>query len=95
MNGKIPTSRIVLAVIVIMIGALTISAAASALPSKVVYSNLNTVPASVNKHPNEDTYSAAPFEFPFGGEVAFTARPGVIKSLTTQVDSFTCDSHDL
>jgi len=57
----------------------------------VVYNNFNTVPAKVNEKPNEDTYSAAPFEFPFGGMVEFTHRPGTIKSLTAQVDSFTCE----
>jgi hypothetical protein len=93
MHGKIPVSRVRLATVVvaIAIGALAMSATASALKSTVVYSNLNTVPSMVNGHPNQDTYSAAPFEFPFGGEVAFIARPGVIKSLTTQVDSFTCE----
>jgi hypothetical protein len=93
MNGMIPASRTRLATVAVAIavGALVMSATASALRSTVVYSNLNTVPSTVNKLPNQDTYSAAPFEFPFGGEVAFTARPGVIKSLTTQVDSFTCE----
>jgi hypothetical protein len=91
MSGKIPTGRIGLAAIVVVIAALTISAAASALAPTVVYSNFNTVPANVNGHPNEDTYSAAPFEFPFGGMVEFSHRPGTIKTLTAQVDSFTCE----
>jgi hypothetical protein len=91
MNGKIPTSRIVLAVVAIAVAALTMSAAANALPSKVVYSNLNTVPATVNEHTNEDTFSLYSGYFPAGGMVAFTARPGVLKSLTTEVDSFTCE----
>jgi hypothetical protein len=94
MNGMIPVGRIRLTVaaIVCVIAAMAMSvAAASATPAKVVYSNLNTVPAAVNGHPNEDTYSAAPFEFPFGGIVEFSHRPGVLKSLTAQVDSFTCE----
>jgi hypothetical protein len=89
MSGKIPTGRIVLVAMVVAIAALTISAAASALT--VVYSNFNTVPSTVNGHPDEDTYSAAPFEFPFGGMVEFSHRPGTIKNLTAQVDSFTCE----
>jgi hypothetical protein len=93
MRGTIPTSRVrPAAATVVAIGVLAISAAAaSAAPSVVVYNNFNTVPAKVNEKPNEDTYSAAPFEFPFGGMVEFTHRPGTIKSLTTQVDSFTCE----
>jgi hypothetical protein len=91
MSGKIPTGRIGLVAVVVAIAALTISAAASALPLTVVYNNFNTVPATVNSHPNEDTYSAAPFEFPFGGMVEFSHRPGTIKSMTAQVDSFTCE----
>ena len=66
----------------IALAALTMSAAQRArAPAKVVYSNLNTVPATVNGHPNEDTFSAAPFEFPFGGMVEFTHRPGVHQEL--------------
>ncbi len=93
MTGKIPTiAGKLVAAILLAVGSLAITAgAASAAPATVVYSNLNTVPATVNGHPNEDTYSAAPFEFPFGGMVEFTHRPGTIKSLTAQVDSFTCE----
>jgi hypothetical protein len=94
MNGKIPVSRMRRAAIAgtIAITAFAMSAAAaSASAGKVVYSDLNTVPVEVNGHPNEDTYSAAPFEFPFGGMVEFSHRPGVIKSMIAQVDSFTCE----
>src|SRR5271165_5101186 len=91
MSGKIPAGRMWLAAVVIAIGALAMSSAASALAPTVVYSNLNTVPTTVNGHPDEDTYSAAPFEFPFGGMVEFSHRPGTLKSLTAQVDSFTCE----
>lgn len=94
MNGMIPVRRARLATvaIVIAVGTLTVgAAAASASPANVVYSNLNTVPATVNTFPDQDTFSAASFELPFGGLVAFSPRPGVIKSLTTQVDSFTCE----
>jgi len=92
MIGKIPSSRARLVTMAIVIGALAMSAAAaSATPATVVYSNLNTVQPTVNARPNEDTYSAAPFEFPYGGMVEFSHRPGVLKRLTTQVDSFTCE----
>ena len=94
MHGKIPVSRVRLATVAVAIGlcALTMSvAAAGAAPAKVVYNDLNTVAVTVNGHFNEDTYSAAPFEFPYGGMVEFTHRPGVLKGLTAQVDSFTCE----
>jgi len=97
MTGKIPTGPIGLAaVIVVAIASLAIGAgAASASAGTVVYNNLNTVPSTVNGlvtgFPDQDTYSIAPFHFPFGGMVEFAARPGVIKSLTAQVDSFTCE----
>lgn len=94
MNGKSPASRVWLTMTAFACGlaAMAMSAAtAGAAPAKVVYSDLNTVPAVVNGHPNEDTYSAAPFEFPFGGIVEFSHRPGVIRRLTAQVDSFTCE----
>jgi hypothetical protein len=93
MNGKIPVSRTwrLAVVSVIAVTALAMTAAAASAAGKVVYSDLNTVPAIVNGHPNQDTYSAAPFEFPFGGIVEFSHRPGVIKSMIVQVDSFTCE----
>jgi hypothetical protein len=91
MNGKIPTGRLWLVAVAVAIGALTMSTAASALPPTVVYSNINTVPTMVKGHADEDTYSAAPFEFPFGGMVEFSHRPGTLKNLTAQVDSFTCE----
>jgi hypothetical protein len=93
MSGEMPASVIRLAVVAvaIAIGALAMSVSADAAPARVVYSNLNTVPGTVNESPNHDTYSEAPFDFPFGGMVEFSHRPGVIKSLTAQVDSFTCE----
>jgi hypothetical protein len=93
MSGTIPTGRMrLVAAIVVAIGALASGAAtASAAAPKVVYNNLNTVPTTVNMFPNEDTYSESPFYFPFGGLVEFSHRPGTIKSMTAQVDSFTCE----
>ncbi len=89
MSGKIPTGRIGLVAALVAVGALAMSSTASALT--VVYSNFNTVPSVVKGHADEDTYSAAPFEFPFGGMVEFSHRPGAIKNLTAEVDSFTCE----
>lgn len=94
MTGKSPARRAWLAAAVLAgaIAAMASGAAtASAAATKVVYSNLNTVPAQVNGKRNEDTYSEPPFDFPFGGMVEFTHRPGTIKSMTVQVDSFTCE----
>ncbi len=93
MNGKIPTSRRWLVVAIAgAVGVMMMSvAAAGAAPARPVYNNLNTVPAMVNGTTDEDTYSAAPFEFPFGGMVEFSHRPGVIRALTADVDSFTCE----
>jgi hypothetical protein len=94
MNGVIPAgrTRLAAAAIAIAVAALTVGVpAAGASPPRPVYSNLKTVPGEVNGLPNQDTYSAAPFEFPFGGLVQFSPRPGVIRSLTAEVDSFTCE----
>jgi hypothetical protein len=91
MNGMIPMSHVRLAA-ALSVGCLAISVGvASAAPAKVVYSNLNTVAPTVNGHPNQDTYSLYSGYFPVGGMVEFTRRPGVLKTLTTQVDSFTCE----
>lgn len=65
--------------------------AAGAAPAKIVYDNLNTVAEKVNGLPNEDTFSLDSENFPVGGMVEFTKRPGVLKRLTTEVDSFTCE----
>ncbi|HUB73058.1 MAG TPA: hypothetical protein VL979_03335 [Solirubrobacteraceae bacterium] len=82
--------RAAAAVVTVGLTAALCAATASAAGS-IVYNNLNTVPATVNGLPDQDTFSAAPFEFPFGGMVEFSPRPGVIKTLTAQVDSFTCE----
>jgi hypothetical protein len=95
MNGIISVRRmrLTVAAIVCAVAAMTMGAAvAGAAPARPVYNDLNTVPATVNGgRIDEDTYSAAPFEFPFGGIVEFTHRPGIIKNLTADVDSFTCE----
>jgi hypothetical protein len=94
MNGKIPASRMGLTVtaVAFSIAAMAMSAVtASATPGKVVYNNLNTVAATVNGLPNEDTYSLDAENFPVGGMVEFSKRPGALKSLTTELDSFSCE----
>jgi hypothetical protein len=93
MTGKIPMTASRLAVAVLMTsGALAITTAtAGAAPAKIVYDNLNTVAEKVKGLPNEDTYSLDSENFPVGGMVEFSKRPGVLKSLTTEVDSFTCE----
>ncbi len=77
--------------IVVVLGCLAMSAGASA-SSEVAYNNLNTVPATVNGLPNEDTYSLDYEYFEFGGQVELANTVGhVAKSLTTQLDNFTCE----
>ncbi len=92
MNGMIPRTAALgaaalLAAAIAAVGAAT----ASASPPVVVYNNLNTVAVLVNGHANEDTYSLDYEYFPMGGLVEFSKRPGVLKSLTTEIDSFTCE----
>jgi hypothetical protein len=75
----------------VAIGCLAISAAAASA-TEVVYNNLNTVAPTVNGHPNEDTFSLSPENFPVGGLVEFPhTRDNVLKTLITQVDNFTCE----
>ena len=93
MIGKIPMGPAgPMAAVLMAVGYLGLSAAAAgAATPKVVYTNLNTVPTTVNNHANEDTFSLDSEYFPIGGMVEFTKRPGVLRSLTAQVDSFTCE----
>ncbi|MGD0454446.1 MAG: hypothetical protein ABSB69_12680 [Solirubrobacteraceae bacterium] len=93
MTGKIPRAAVKsVAAVLLAIGSLAVTAGgASAAPTRVVYNNLNTVAPTVKGLPNEDTYSLDSENFPVGGMVEFTKRPGVLKSLTTEVDSFTCE----
>ncbi len=66
-------------------------AAGAGAANVVAYNNLNTVPATVNGQPNEDTYSLDYENFPTGGMVELAAgTSGHAKSLTTQLDNFTC-----
>lgn len=68
-------------------------AAGSANASEVVYNNFNTVPAMVNMHPDTDTYSLDFEYFPFGGMVEIPrTRDSVLKAISIQVDSFTCEA---
>jgi len=94
MTGKVrrgAAMRAAAAVLTALVASALCAAAAGAAAGNVVYNNLNTVPGTVNGQPDQDTFAAAPFEFPFGGMVEFSPRPGVLKTLTAQVDSFTCE----
>ncbi len=77
--------------------AVTAVGSASASTPEVAYNNLNTVPATVNGKPNEDTYSQDYEAFMGGGmfggqvETALT-NSRVLKSLTSEVDVFACES---
>ncbi len=72
----------------VVAGCLALSAGASAA-TQIAYSNLNTVPSTVNGNPNESTFSLAPQYFEAGGQVGL-AHSGAAKSLVAQVDNFTC-----
>jgi hypothetical protein len=76
--------------------ALTALVAASAGANEVAYNNLNTVPATVNGHPDEDTYSQDYEGFmggkAFGGQIeTVITNSRVVKRLTTQLDVFACE----
>ncbi len=92
MSGRIPTGPAkVLAAMLLASASLAVGAGTANAGTAVVYDNFNTVASEVKGHPNEDTYSYDSEYFPFGGMVEFSRRPGKLKSLTTQVDSFTCE----
>lgn len=75
----------------VAVGCLALSAGASA-STEIAYNNLNTVAPTVNGHPNEDTYSLDYEFFEVGGQVELAKTADhVAKSLTTQLDNFTCE----
>jgi hypothetical protein len=77
--------------ILVAIGCLGLTAG-SAGAAEVAYNNLNTVPATVNGLPNEDTYSLDFENFPTGGIVELAGTTGHhAKTLTAQLDNFTCE----
>lgn len=85
--------RVLLGGFLVAIGCVAVcSGAATAAPATVAYNNLNTVPATVNGLPNEDTFSQDFEFFPVGGQIETIETAGrVVKSLTTQLDSFVCE----
>jgi hypothetical protein len=91
MIGRIPKRAAKLAVAILAATALLAVAAGAASASEVVYNNLNTVAPTVNGLPNEDTLSADSTYFPVGGMVQFANTDRGLKTLTTEVDSFTCE----
>lgn len=101
MTGMIPKRAAKLAVAILAAAVFTaVAAGAASASTEVAYNNLNTVPATVNGLPNEDTYSVdyenwtpptATVEG-FGGLVEFGTTGGRrLKALTTQLDSFVCE----
>jgi hypothetical protein len=91
MIGRIPKRAAKLAVAILAATALLAVAAGAASASEVVYNNLNTVATTVNGLPNEDTLSATSTYFPVGGMVKFANTDRGLRTLTTEVDSFTCE----
>lgn len=94
--GKKVLARLTLAVAMVLAGAAMTAASASAA-TEVAYNNLNTVPASVNSKPDQDTYSQDYEAFMgggmFGGQVeTVQTNSRLLKGLTTQVDVFACES---
>lgn len=79
------------AVSLLALGSLALTAGAADASPEVIYNNFNTVPATVNGLPNQDTYSSSIFEFPFGGMVELKHTHDRIKSVSIQVDSFSCE----
>jgi hypothetical protein len=85
------------ALAVIAMFALTALVAASAGANEVAYNNLNTVPGTVNGHPDEDTYSQDYEAFEgtgmFGGQIeTVLTNSRIVKRLTTQLDVFACET---
>jgi hypothetical protein len=92
MIGRIPKRAAKLAVALLAATALmAVAAGAASAASEVVYNNLNTVAPLVNGKTNEDTLSASSTYFPVGGMVEFANTDRGLRTLTTEVDSFTCE----
>jgi hypothetical protein len=80
------------ALLLVVLGTLALTTAAASASTQVAYDNLNTVPATVNGLPNEDTYSLDYEHFPTGGMIELGTTSGrVARSLTTQLDVFACE----
>lgn len=84
-----------LVVSLIAVASLAITAATSAA-KEPVYSNFNTLPAEItiggHKYPNVDTWNLYPGYYPVGGQIEpAETRDRALKSITTVVDSFTCE----
>ena len=95
MIERIPAGLVRLGAVMLMaIGSLAIGAAAASA-HEAAYNNRNTVAATVNGHPNEDTYSLDYENYDsggFGGMVEFgSTSKHALMGLTTQLDVFTCE----
>jgi len=88
--SKGPTTRLGLAVALVLASFAVTAAGAGA--TEIAYNNFNTVPATVNGHPDEDTYSQDIEGFPFGGMVETVATNSrLVKGLSAQLDVFACE----
>lgn len=76
--------------VLVAVACLSMASGASAA-SEVAYNNLNTVATTVNGSPNEDTFSLDYENFAVGGQVELASAGRSAKSLTTQLDNFTCE----
>ena len=90
-----PLRKLAIAFSALFALALVASAGAGAM-TEVAYNNLNTVPATVNGKPTEDTYSQDYEAFSgtgqFGGQIETAiTNSRVVKKLTTQLDVFACE----
>ncbi len=75
-----------------VVACLALTASAASAMKATAYNNLNTVPATVNGLPDEDTYSLDYEYFPVGKQVETgPTNGGKIASLTTQLDVFACE----
>jgi hypothetical protein len=92
MSERISARLAMLAAPVLVAVACLAAASGASAATEVAYNNLNTVPATVNGLPNEDTYSLDYEYFAMGGQIELANTAGhVAKSLTTQLDNFTCE----
>ncbi len=87
--------RVTLGVVAALLCAAIGASSANAAP-EVAYNNLNTVPATVNGKPNEDTYSQDYEAFMggklFGGQIeTVETNSRLLKSIGTEVDVFKCE----
>ncbi len=89
-------TRLLLACAMVLAGSAVASVSSAAASPELAYNNLNTVPATVNGKPDEDTYSQDYEAFMgagmFGGQIeTVNTNNRLVKSLETNVDVFACE----